>query len=148
MLIVLALIFASFVAIFALQNAQTVPIRVFAWERETSIAVIALSAAALGALSAVLAGLVRQLALGLRNRHLKGELARTKKELDAATAEVVKVREELRRAQEALQQVKEVTNNRAPAVDPSPRTDAAGGPPRLLGEGDDGPGQAQGRRPS
>lgn len=85
-LLVLALVFASFVAVFALQNAQTVPIRFFAWERETSIAVIVLAAAAVGALSAVLAGLVRQLRSGLRYRQLKSELARTRKELDDVRA--------------------------------------------------------------
>lgn len=82
-LLVLALVFASFVALFALQNAQTVPIRFFTWERETSIAVIALAAAAVGALSATLAGMMRQLAMGLRQRQLKGELARAQKALES-----------------------------------------------------------------
>lgn len=82
MLIVLALVFASFVAIFALQNAQTVPIRIFAWERETSVAVIVLATAAVGALSAVLAGLVRQLKAGIRFRHLRGELAKVNRLLE------------------------------------------------------------------
>lgn len=147
LLLVLALVFASFVALFALQNAQTVPIRFFAWERETSIAVIALSAAALGALSAALAGLVRQLAAGLRNRQLKGELARAKRDLDAAAAEIEKVREELGRAQQALQQVKAATANGAHAEDHWPRDGAAGGPPHSPGEGDDGSKEAKGRRP-
>ena len=82
MLIVLALVFASFVAIFALQNAQTVAIRIFAWERETSVAVIVLATAAVGALSAVLAGLVRQIRAGIRFRHLRTELARVNRLLE------------------------------------------------------------------
>lgn len=82
LLLVAALVFASVVAVFALQNAQTVPIRFFGWERETSVAVIALGAAAVGALFAVLAGLVRQLGAGLRTRHLKAELGRLQRELD------------------------------------------------------------------
>lgn len=81
-LLVAALIFASVVAVFALQNAQAVPIRFFAWERETSVAVISLGAAVVGALAAVLAGLVRQVALGLRHRQLKAELGRVQKELE------------------------------------------------------------------
>lgn len=89
--LVAALIFASVVAVFALQNAQTVPIRFFAWERETSVAVIALGAAVVGALAAVLTGLVRQVAIGLRHRQLRAELGRVQKEL-----------EEERRAQQAL----------------------------------------------
>lgn len=82
MLIVLALVFASFVAIFALQNAQTVSIRIFAWERETSVAVIVLATAAIGALSAVLGGLVRQLKAGIRFRHLRAELAKANRLLE------------------------------------------------------------------
>lgn len=81
-LIVLALVFASFVAIFALQNAQTVPIRIFTWERETSVAVIVLATAAIGALSAVLAGVVRQFKAGIRLRQVRGELAKVSRLLE------------------------------------------------------------------
>lgn len=82
-LLVAALVFASFVAVFALQNAQTVPMRFFAWERETSVAVIALAAAAVGALSATLAGSFRQVAAGFRLRQVKAELERVRDERDA-----------------------------------------------------------------
>lgn len=82
LLLVAALIFASVVAVFALQNAQTVPIRFFGWQRETSVAVIALGAAMVGALTAILAGVFRQVSMGLRARHLRAELDRIQRELE------------------------------------------------------------------
>lgn len=104
LLLVAALIFASIVAVFALQNAQTVPIRFFAWERETSVAVIALGAAIVGALAAVLAGLIRQVALGLRHRQLKAELGRVQGELDEERETKQALLSELARVQAALQE--------------------------------------------
>lgn len=104
LLLVAALIFASIVAVFALQNAQTVPIRFFAWERETSVAVIALGAAIVGALAAVLAGLIRQVALGLRHRQLKAELGRVQSELDEERETKQALLSELARVQAALQE--------------------------------------------
>lgn len=93
LLLVVALVFASFVALFALQNAQTVPIRFFNWATETSVAVIALAAAALGAVSAVLAGLVRRFAIGFKLRQARAELAR----LERRAGELEKERSELER---------------------------------------------------
>lgn len=101
LLLVAALIFASVVAVFALQNAQAVPIRFFGWERETSVAVIALGAAAVGALSTVLAGLFRQVGMGLRTRHLRAEVDRLQRELEeerSAKSALIAELEEARKA--------------------------------------------------
>jgi len=101
LLLVAALAFASVVAVFALQNSQMVPIRFFGWERETSVAIIALGSAAIGALCAFLAGLVRQLGAGLRNRQLRLEVGRLQRELeeerhakDALVAELERAKEQ------------------------------------------------------
>jgi len=115
MLIVLALVFASFVAIFALQNAQTVPIRIFAWERETSVAVIVLATAAVGALSAVLAGFVRQIKAGIRFRQLRGELANVSRLLEEERGRA----SELQRRLDALAQADEPAPAASPAVSPA-----------------------------
>jgi len=139
-LIVLALVFASFVAIFALQNAQTVPIRIFAWERETSVAVIVLAAAAFGALTAVLAGLVRQVRAGIRIRQLRGELAKVNKLLA----------EERERAGELENRVSapavENQGQHAPGPGPQEKNGSAGVETRSEeagpnGAGDPGPGR-------
>lgn len=108
LLLVVALVFASFVALFALQNAQAVEIRFFHWAAETSVAVIALASAAFGAVSAVLAGLGRRLAAGLRLRHLKGELARAEKRLGELEREREELERRLRLAEEARAAAAEV----------------------------------------
>lgn len=129
LLLVAALIFASVVAVFALQNAQTVPIRFFGWERETSVAVIALGAAAVGALSAVLAGLVRQLSAGLRNRHLKAELGRVQRELDDER----QAKEALLTELERVKAISQVTRDTAPP-EASSESDADDSAPKSNGD--------------
>lgn len=98
-MLVVALLFASFVALFALQNAQTVAVRFFAWEMSTSVAVIVLLSAAVGAIFAMLAGFIRQMTLGFRLRQTKGDVARVRKELDEA-------RQELEEAQRLLERLR------------------------------------------
>lgn len=101
-----ALVFASFVALFALQNAQTVSIHFFSWAAETSVAIIALAAAAFGAVSAVLAGLVRRVAIGFQLRQVKAELARAERrasELEREKSELEKAREALEKERSELE---------------------------------------------
>lgn len=102
LLLVAALAFASVVAVFALQNAQTVIIRFFGWEREASVALISLGAAGLGALCAVLTGFVRQLGAGLRQRQLRLELERLQAELEEERQAKSALAAELERARAAL----------------------------------------------
>lgn len=90
-LLVISLLFAALVAIFALQNAQTVPIKFFMWQPEASIAVIVLLFAAAGAFIAAIIGIVRQVRLGLRLRNTKTELARTSKALEATELKLKEV---------------------------------------------------------
>lgn len=130
LLIVLALVFASFVALFALQNAQTVPIRIFAWERETSVAVIVLATAAVGALSAVLAGFVRQVRSGIRFRQLRSELAKTQRLLEEERDRALDLQAELDALQakpvEAVLGALEAPVARDPGSGPEPHDDEVG----------------------
>ena len=82
LLLVAALIFASVVAVFALQNAQTVPIRFFGWQRETSVAVIAVGGGDGGRAHGHPCRGVPASQLGLRARHLRAELDRIQRELE------------------------------------------------------------------
>ena len=48
--IILVLLFALIIAVFAIQNATIVPVRFFTWERDISLAFILLGAIVIGAL--------------------------------------------------------------------------------------------------
>lgn len=100
LLLIAALAFAGAVAVFALQNAHVVSIRFFGWEREASVAIISLGSAALGALCAILTGLVRQLGVGLKNRQLRAELAKLQRELEEERKERRELAAELERVRE------------------------------------------------
>jgi uncharacterized integral membrane protein len=61
------------VVIFALQNAQAVTIRFLFWELQSSVAVVAVAAAAAGVLIAELFGLARRLLRWKRGRPVTGQ---------------------------------------------------------------------------
>lgn len=84
---VLALVFAIFVAAFAVQNAGDVSVRFLTWQWETSIALVVLGAAAVGAVVAGLLGTVRQLSLSFKVRNLQGKIARLEKQLEESEPE-------------------------------------------------------------
>jgi uncharacterized integral membrane protein len=86
-MLVLALAFAVLVAVFAMQNATTVLVSFLAWEISTSLAVVILAAAALGALIAGSLGLVKQVEMRLRMRGLQGRIAKLQGELEALQKE-------------------------------------------------------------
>jgi len=80
--LVLALLFALAVAGFAVQNAEPITVRFLQWEARTSLVVVILGAAAVGALSVGLAGGFRQLRTGLRVRNLQHMTQRLEQELE------------------------------------------------------------------
>ena len=63
MYLVLALVFAVFVALFAVQNAGQITVNFLAWEWNTSVAVIILGAAAFGAIFGGLMAVIREIQL-------------------------------------------------------------------------------------
>lgn len=74
--LILALGFAIVVAVFAVQNAGEIVVTFLTWRWQTSAVVVILGAATLGALSAGLLGLVRELRLKLKMRQLHGRVNR------------------------------------------------------------------------
>lgn len=132
LLLVVALVFASFVALFALQNAQTVSIRFFSWAAETSVAVVALASAALGAVGAVLAGFLRRVAIGIQLRQVKAELARAERrasELEKEKSELEKARSEWEKERSELERRLRLAEERAalPVAQPPEDGEEAGG---------------------
>ncbi|MGM0471286.1 MAG: LapA family protein [Bacillota bacterium] len=87
-ILVLALVFALFVAIFAIQNATTVSIILFAWQFETSLVVVILSAAILGALSAGLFGLVRYIQWQMKLKRKRDKIRELESKLTDLEAKI------------------------------------------------------------
>lgn len=86
----LTLVFALIVAVFAVQNDVAVSVRFLAWGFETSLVIVILGSAVLGALMVGLPGLFRQLALRLKLREVQSRLRRSQDELAHSRAEVVR----------------------------------------------------------
>jgi len=90
------------VAVFASQNVQQVDVNLLVWDFSWPLGVIVIAATAAGAVLVALFGLVRQVGLTLRVRDVSGrlrrtetELARTKEELEKATAQVKEKEQDL-----------------------------------------------------
>ncbi|MGE5483939.1 MAG: LapA family protein [Ignavibacteriales bacterium] len=74
-------LFALAVALFAVQNSATVSIRVVAWMVETSLVLVIIGSAALGAVSAMLLGLPGTIRLRLKVREYEGKVKRLEAEV-------------------------------------------------------------------
>jgi putative membrane protein len=79
--LVIALLCALLVAIFAVQNYQTVPIRFLASGLEISLALVIIGSAAVGATFAFVLGIVRQFNQGRKMREYKQKLTKLEQEL-------------------------------------------------------------------
>lgn len=88
LLLVVALLFALGVAVFAVQNAEPISFRLFGWQSETSLVFVVLGAAAAGAVAAGLVGLVRQIKSSLRIRQLQHRLQKAEQQVEALQAQL------------------------------------------------------------
>ncbi|MGI6037583.1 MAG: LapA family protein [Limnochordia bacterium] len=93
--LVLSLLFAIVVALFAVQNSASVPVAFLAWETTISVALVILGAAFLGALIVGLLGFVKQLGLGLRLRNLQSRINKLEGEIAQLAAEKAQLEERL-----------------------------------------------------
>jgi putative membrane protein len=78
-------LFALAIAIFAVQNSSMVAIRVLGWGLETSLVLVIIGAAALGALSVTVVGLPRAIRLRLKLREYEGRIKRLEAEIREKT---------------------------------------------------------------
>ncbi len=76
-LLVAVLFLALLIAVFALQNAGFVPIRLLFWQFDVSLVLVILGSALLGALAVLLAGLFRRRARAKKQETKEGEPAQT-----------------------------------------------------------------------
>lgn len=85
--VIITLIFALLVGIFAVQNHTSVTLKFFSYEFDTSLVVVVLGGVALGAMTLGILGLISKVKSKLQIRTLKGKLRSLEKEL-------AKIREE------------------------------------------------------
>lgn len=109
MYLALALLFALVVAIFAVQNAVPVGVSFLTWRFETSLVLVILGGAALGALSVGVLGVFKQIGMSFRlwdqearSRRLEAEIKKLKASEEQMTMEVERLRRELMARQPAV----------------------------------------------
>lgn|GEM_PF-589844 len=127
--LILALLWALLVAVFAVQNAGPVEISFLSWQMTTSVALLAIGATIAGAVFLGLIGLFRQVGLGLK---LWDEKARTQKataELEQARLASASLKKDVEKLEEhnrrLLSRIDELQAELAESRAPSPA--AAGG---------------------
>ena len=86
--LILALLFASLIAIFFLQNYKPVEVRFLSWEFTTSLAAVILGAVGLGVIFTVVVSLVERVRSGLKIRRYKGEIGELEKKLSSREEKV------------------------------------------------------------
>lgn len=82
LLFVVALLFALAVAVFAVQNADFIVVRLFTLQFETSFVVVVLSAAVAGALIAGIIGFARQIKSSFRIRQLQAQIQKLERQVE------------------------------------------------------------------
>ncbi|NLJ33178.1 MAG: LapA family protein [Firmicutes bacterium] len=86
--LVLALLFALVVAIFAVQNAGLVMVGFLPYRFEVSLALVILGSTAAGALVVFLLGLVQQVTRGMKIREYRHKIQQLERELAALQEEM------------------------------------------------------------
>lgn len=86
--VVVALLFALLVGVFAIQNAITVSLKFFSYQFETSLVVVVLGGVALGALMIGILGLLSQIKNKIQIRNLKGKIKSLEKQLNGKDEEI------------------------------------------------------------
>ncbi|ACL69972.1 LapA family protein [Halothermothrix orenii] len=105
--LILGLIFALLIAIFSIQNAQSVSLFLFSWRFEISLVVITLGSMALGALLMGIPAYIKQLKLRRRLKSIEKENKDLEERLGVLTNEF----EDLRKEKKVMEQTPEGENN-------------------------------------
>ncbi len=115
--LVLTLIFAIIVALFAIQNTTVVVIKFLVWEANISLVLVILGAVAAGAIMLFLINLVKQIGINRERKELTRQntrLMKEKEELEKLLSDKDSIIEEKEKAlQEQIKQPAETTNDPA-----------------------------------
>lgn len=95
-ILVIALIFALFVAIFAISNAEKVDIRFFGTVYSVSQALVIIGSAVFGALVVMLLGLLSRIRMAFKIREYKNKIKNLENELEEARKEIGKLKESIK----------------------------------------------------
>ncbi len=98
--VVVLLLMAVVMAIFAGQNPQAVQVRFFGWQMETSLVAVIMGAAAAGGILVGTVSVLRYLISGLRQREMASDLRRLKQERDELRDENQKLLSQVRQLAE------------------------------------------------
>ncbi|REJ37195.1 MAG: DUF1049 domain-containing protein [Bacillota bacterium] len=98
LLLIVALLFALGVAVFAVQNAEPITVNLIRWQIQTSLVVVVVGSAAAGALVAWLIGLIRQVRASWRIRQLQNQVHRLEQKLQQLEQERAALKDEGRPA--------------------------------------------------
>ena len=131
--LLLALLFALILAIFAAQNAKPVVIQFLGWEWITSLVVVIVGSAALGALLVGTLSLVRQVGMRMQVRDRQNRLRQAEQQLEQAQRRLAEQEQEITRLQGELAAARRLSDTAAgggPAADPTPEP---GDPTRSAG---------------
>lgn len=135
--LVISLLFALLVAVFAIQNSQPVLLRFFGWFLETSQAVLLIGAASAGALVVGLLAFFRQLGMGLKLMDERSRAHRAGGEAEQARLASNELRKELGRLQE---QNRRLAARLGELGKEAPATGSPPGPPPEPGTDEEAPG--------
>ncbi|MFO8061094.1 MAG: lipopolysaccharide assembly protein LapA domain-containing protein [Bacillota bacterium] len=103
--LIIFLIAAVGIAIFAAQNPMVLPVRFFHWEVQTSLIVVIVAAAATGGLFIGAVNIYRHLLTKLRQREAANQIRRLEAKKDELTLENERLRLELNTLEESLKQM-------------------------------------------
>lgn len=85
--VIITLVFALLVGIFAVQNHTSITLKFFSYEFDTSLVVVVLGGVALGAMTLGILGLISKVKSKLQIRTLKGKIKSLEKDLTNLRAE-------------------------------------------------------------
>ncbi|HHV62280.1 MAG TPA: LapA family protein [Firmicutes bacterium] len=93
--LIIALVFAIAVAIFAVQNSGAVTVRFLNWQSDTSLIFVILGSAVAGALAVGLVGFMKQISLSIKLRNTSIRLHKLQEEYDRIAVENDELRYQL-----------------------------------------------------
>lgn len=108
--LIIALVFAILVAIFSIQNSGPVSLLFFGWEFSTSLVVVVLGSAVLGALIMWIISSFKQMKLKKEKKNIRKEMSNLHEEKEALEKEIKDLEKKLEHRKSIADSSKKSTN--------------------------------------